>query len=217
MKKSLLIAFLILPVMAYGEELSETSKGFHIVKSSNEKTAQTQKTYIETTTRDKYMQFFLNLNKTAPAEIKSFKNSNDLYDTHLKSSVSEIKLSIPFNKLTPINDSEIIGYAAIGSYNNGWTGIRTFFTRSDLGVCSYSFEKFIAISAEKNKISYVVNKKPSFSVIEGNYKVGFIYTLSWDDDKKDSVFDHKLECVNKNMNSEIMTKMIALANQIDNR
>ncbi len=193
-------------------------KGFHIIKDDDKRIKLSdigEKLYVETNEQDRLIRFFLQLKNNALQEIQAFKNSNDLEDTHLKSSFSEIKLSIPFSKIKEIPDTEIIGYAPIGSYKDGWTGIRMFFEGNSVGICSYSLEKFLGINADSSKIYYLINKKPSFVSIEGSYNLGFLYVLSWDDDKKTSVYDHKLECVNKNLNRNIMSKMIDLAIKID--
>src|SRR3990167_7034572 len=222
MYKKLLSVLILMPSIAnaaqnVNEHFPSTTRGFHVKPTSQEKiktAMHLEKEYMEKSNEDQSIRFFLTLKSRAPSEIKEFKNNKDVGDTHLKSNLSEIKLSIPFEKISAINDNEIIGYAAIGSYEKGWSGVRVFFERQELGICSYSFERFLAIQAEESKIKYIINNKPSFKNIEGNYNTGFIYTLSWDDDKKTSVYDHKLECVNKNMNKNIMDRMIVLANNI---
>jgi hypothetical protein len=89
-----------------------------------------------------------------------------------------------------------------------------FFSRDELGICAYSFEKYLAIQIEEDKISYAVNQKPTFKNIKGNYSKGFIYTVGWDDDKHTHVYNYKIDCFNKNLDTRILDRMIALANQI---
>lgn len=217
MKYKLIALIALAPLCTYAASDLKDLKGFHIINNPTlMKSAASTNGFVETKDQDTTISFFLGLKKRAAYEMKAF-NASKKDDTHLKQSFDQISLSIPFSKLNGISDSEIIGYAAIGSYKNGWTGIRTFFDKNTLGICSYSVEKFIGINADAKSVKYLVNKKPSFSSIEGNYNSGFLYTLSWNDDMKDSVIDHKLECVNKNMNTEILNKMILLANKIDSR
>ena len=222
MYKKILPLLALIPIIASAEQndqmpLPITSRGFHIVNQDKKtKDMVNEKGFTESDKKNRAIQFFLHLKANASLEIKTFKDSTNPYDTHLKSSFSEIKLSIPFTKPNGVNDYEIIGYAAIGGYTNGWSGIRMFFEKEPLGICSYSFERFLAINADNSAIRHLINKKPSFTSIEGNYNSGFIYTVSWDDDNKTSVYDHRLECVNRNMDKSIMEKMIALGSMIDN-
>lgn len=60
---------------------------------------------------------------------------------------------------------------------------------------------------------YLVNKKPSASTILGNSHTGFIYSLNWYSPGAMNQFD----CANMKFDKQIMTKMIAIANKIDER
>ncbi len=190
-------------------------RGFHIEKDNKKINLSKEKLFIETSNKDKTIIFFLKLKSNAPQEIKEFNDSKDKYDTHLKSDLSKIELSFSFVKPTVISEKEIIGYAAIGSYKNGWNGIRIFFEKENIGICSYSYQNYISISAPESKIKYFIHKKPSFKLILGNNNTGFMYKISWNDDKKISVDEYLLECVNKNLDERILDKMVALSNQID--
>jgi len=159
----------------------------------------------------KYVKFFLNLPKTAPKEMLDFRGA-DVTDTHLKKTSKEINLAFKINWNEPKN---IIGYAAINGYNNGWTGLRTFFTDPTLGVCSYSYLDFVssqgAAILPKEYTEYLVNKKPSNKTITGSYAGGFIYTVNWYTAKSANT----LECANMKFDKSLLDNVILMANKID--
>lgn len=176
-----------------------------------------QRTKGYKTSNDEFINFLLKLPERAPAEIVEFKNNKNVGDTHLKSNFTEIKLAFKFKKITAIKQENIIGYAPIGSYlqkgkkDLGWSGIRVFFKDPMLGVCSYSFMKIQAVQLVKEGIKYQVNKKPSNYMVEGNYNIGFLYSLSWYTDNSMST----LECANVSLDRSNENKIISLADKID--
>jgi hypothetical protein len=173
-------------------------------------------------TNSEYAQFLLNLEKNASSELKAYQSNPNPYDTHLKSSISAIKLAFPVNSLNFLNNKNTIGFAAIGTYindkkNQGWTGIKSFFTDKTLGVCSYSLMNLslsqgsVKLNAETTK--YIVNNKPSSKLIEGNVKTGFLYNVNWFDQTN----MHQLECANMHFNKNNLNKLVNLANQYDKK
>ena len=153
----------------------------------------------------------MNLPKKAPKEIRDYRGA-DVSDTHLKKTSQEINLAFKINWNEPQN---IIGYAAINGYNNGWTGIKTFFTDSKLGVCSYSYLDFVssqgAVVLPKESTAYLINKKPSNKTITGSYSGGFIYTVNWYTEKSANT----LECANMKFDKSLLNDVISIANKID--
>lgn len=226
MYKKLFFLLILIPLMANAEtplissneQIPLPTKGFKIVDMGfKNKRMLTASGYRETNSEDQTIRFFLQLKDNAQQQINEYKGTTNVGDTHLKGSLAEVKLSIPFKKLDGVSNNEIIGYAPIGSYDeNGWTGIRIFFEKAPMGICSFSFERFIGINADPSQVKYLINNKPSFTTIDGNYNTGFIYRVSWDDDNKTSVDDSKLECVNRNLDKGIIDKMVALGITIDN-
>lgn len=215
--KNIIFCLTAAPLFAYANinNIEQDLKGFHIEFTENN-SLKSDDEYINTEEQNKYINYFFNLPKVAYDEKKYFSSTSNKTDTHLKSTLSEIKLSVPYKEPEILKD-KIFSYAPIGSYSeNGWSGIRSFFQDELLGTCSYSFEKYIYVKAENSYIKNIVNARPSFSSIEGNYNAGFLYTLSWDIDHKDFVYDHKIECANIKLNKLIMKEMINLANIIDN-
>jgi len=218
--KKILFTIITLPMMANASVkttyFNDDSKGFEIIKSEK---PTVELMVNETTEEDEYIRFFFNLGKNYKQELNNYNKSKYAYDskvldTHIKANLSDIQLSIPYKEPKELTN-KILGYAPIGSYKDGWTGIRSFFKDELLGICSYSFEKFIYIQAESNYVRNLVNGKPSFNSISGNVNAGYLYVLSWNVDNKDFVYDYKLECVNKNNDERIMGNMIKLANLID--
>lgn len=223
MKKIIASCILVAPLIALSDEapFPSTMKGIQIVPLLKQqipvemkqeiiakRNEENNKGYRETNAEN--VQFLLNIKRIATQELKAA-SVNDVYDTHLKSNFSSIKLAFPFKGISVIENKDVIGYAAIGSYKEGWTGIREFFSNPTLGNCAYSYMGIKAVQLAEETTEYLVNKKPSNKVIEGNLNLGFLYTLNWY--TNDSM--HTLECANKSFNSEIMSKMIKLANIID--
>lgn len=228
-KKLLMILMLALPFTANAEEtpFPSTAKGIQIVPLDKQALPAKLKKDILTKQAQENLNgyqlnngenalFLLNIKRNAPQEIaESRKKSNDVYDTHLKSNYSEIKLAFPFKGLPSIDEKDIIGYAAIGSFvkendKEGWTGIRAFFN-SSMGTCSYSYMEIQAVQLAQETTEYLVNKKPSNKLIEGNLNSGFVYSVNWYTDNSMKT----LECANKKLDQEIMKNVISLANKVD--
>ncbi len=148
--------------------------------------------------------------------IESNKNS-DPYDTHMKYSLSQVRLAFKFKEIPGINAKNRIGFAVGGMFINksGWTGIAEFFNDNEMGVCKYNIDNMYltkgAVQISSESVRYDVNKKPGDVFVEGSVNSGFIYTVSW----FDKTFSHSLECANMNFSHDIIPKMINLAIKID--
>lgn len=166
------------------------------------------------TTSDNRASYLLNIQRNKDMQFKLAKANNyGDQDTTLKNSSSQIKLAFPFTSIKGVDSKNIIGFAAIGSYDKekGWNGIKEIFSNPKLGNCSYARMGINAVQLSQETTEYFVNKKPSNKIIEGNYNEGFIYSINWY--TNENMFT--LECANKNYNQDIMTNMIELANIID--
>jgi hypothetical protein len=230
MKKAKLIALfaLTMPLAAVATEQKINplpKNGIHVVPLSsmdipeaykNEVIAnakeQREKGYVEK--ESQYGQFLLSLPKRAEQEIKSFKVSNNPGDSHLKADFSQIKLAFPFNGLSSINKKDVIGYAPIGGWNNGWTGIKVFF-KQNKSICSYSYFDFAAShgAAQLNEesASKDINGKTTYIDVEGNYNTGFLYGVTWFGENS----MHKMECANMMYDKSLTNKTINLAQHVD--
>ena len=200
--------------IASREELGipEQLKKEEIIRSQ----AMEQQGYVEVENR--YARYLLGLMRRAPAEIKSYRGTANVGDTHLKKTADEIKLSFDF-KAIPVDSKNIIGYAPIGGYiktpREGWTGIKTFFDGKDLGICAYEYTDLAlshgAVLMEKKSIKYYVNNKPAFVSAEGNRSSGYSYSVTWYNNIKVS----RLDCATQTFQKGLTDKMMALAKKID--
>lgn len=218
---------LIAPLIAHANDspISTNIKGIVIVPMAKQQIPdsikkevmdsqkeQNEKGFI--TTSDNRASYLLNIQRNKEMQLNLAKTHNyGELDTTIKTYSSQIKLSFPFTSVKGVDSKNVIGYAAIGSYDKskGWNGIKEIFSDPALGNCSYSRMGINAVQLSEETTEYFVNKKPSNKIIEGNYNEGFIYSINWY--TNDNMFT--LECANKNYNEENMTKMIALANTID--
>lgn len=176
-----------------------------------------EKGYYET--ENSYAHFLLNLKRNSNDEIREYSKTKDLYDTHLKKSSNDIQLAFKFKKL-PIDEQNIIGYAPIGSYvkyPEGWNGIKVFFEDKNLGVCAYEFTDLNlshgGVQLAKEYTEYVVNKKPSSIIVQGNVGDGFTYSVVW----YDSIKVNSLDCATIKYSKDITANVIKLATKIDER
>ncbi len=231
LSKSLLMSLVLSPTLGHCDSLesllSGNKHGIQVVRDLNADLSPQQKKEIERNaisekklgykeTDENVAKFLLTIKDHAKKEIEENKNSKyGVYDTHLKAHYSDIKLSIPFHGIN-MPEENIIGYAAIDTFsrnvkNPGWTGIRIFFDQPSCGICSYSTMQIEAVILTPQDMKNLINNKPSTRSIEGNFASGFMYTINWYTDNVVRI----LECANINFNKEIMDKMVALANKID--
>ncbi|MES2217345.1 MAG: hypothetical protein V4501_02930 [Pseudomonadota bacterium] len=156
----------------------------------------------------------LNLKNHSFDEIEKNRGNIDPYDTHLKSSISEITLAFPSKSLSTVASNNSIGFAPIGSWKNGWTGIKEFFEDRQLGICEYSKSNrklshgAVQIAAEIARFD--INNLPNFLVVKGNLNSGYLYTIKWFDD----TFNDDLVCANTNYNKRITNNLIKYAKLI---
>ena len=141
-------------------------------------------------------------------------DNDDPTDTHLKSTLSKIKLAFKFKQipfLTPI------GFAVGGLYikDSGWTAISTFFNDKNLGACKFKLNNMSlshgAVQIPEETVRYDINKKVTNIFVEGSFHSGFIYNVYWND----STFNYFLECANMKFDNKIKTRMVKLAKKID--
>jgi hypothetical protein len=224
-KKLLASLLLIAPLIAVAEDspFPSAQKGIQIVPMAKQKIPKALKAEIMAsakeekekgyiTTNDAKAHYLLNIKRDVPYQLATSKDKDyGVMDTRIKKSYTQIKLSFLFTPVKGVKKSDIIGYAAIGSFEKkGWNGIKEIF-QSTLGNCSYSRMGIKAVQLAEETTEYFVNKKPSNKIIEGNINTGFLYSINWYTDTTMNT----LECANMNFNQEIMTRMIGLANKID--
>lgn len=162
-----------------------------------------------------YPRKLLSIKHSATEEIKNFKGNSDYQDTHMKKTISEIKLAFNYGGLKFIEPKNIIGFAPIMSYENGWTGVKEFFNDQKIGTCSYSLSNMKlmhgGIQLAKEDVTYDINNKPTTIEIEGSENSGFTYAIRW----YDKTFAHELECANMLFDKSITENVLSLARNID--
>lgn len=182
------------------------------------------KGYIET--EDGYAATLLQFKTYAKHEIETYKNSSNPYDSHLKGSLEEVLLAFPFKFTVDIKKENILGFAPAGGYvtdkenaenylHGGWTAIGIYFIDPTIGTCVYTLYNLKiskgAMQRNQETTVYIVNKKPSSTLVEGKPNSGFVYTVNWDDPE----IHHSLECATKTLDKALLPKVIDLANEID--
>lgn len=60
-------------------------------------------------------------------------------------------------------------------------------------------------------VTYIINKKPTISIVEGSPNTGFIYKIEWYDHES----FHELECANMKYSSDLAKSVTNLAKDID--
>ena len=224
-KKVVLISMLIVPIHAFAQN-SNVVDGVTVVSASEmtsdnalkkrdnlELTQMKTQGYFKTEYNNAH--YLQNVKSLAPAEIKKYANSKDVYDTHLKQSISEIKLAFPYDGIHGVSPDKIIGFAATGTVvKGGWTGVKEVFEDEKLGVCSLDIESRqnvkmqIRINAER--VLYTANNNPTTVQVQGDPKFGFRYSVFWISKK----YKSDLDCVSKDYDPNLSDKMIVYADYI---
>jgi hypothetical protein len=171
--------------------------------------------YIKRKSDDAIQLLAIKKNKLYANTQNIFLSNNDPYDTHLKSSLSQIKLAFPFHGISFIEKSDVVGYAVAGTWKNGWTGVAECFTDKNAGICDYVKHNLKlahgAVMLAKEYVTYDINSKPTLIFAEGQKGNGFSYKVEWYDD----TFYHTLKCATENFEKNKMLKIISLAKRID--
>jgi len=171
------------------------------------------KGYNDTTSSDESINSLLGLPNIAAKETRQYDNDPNPLDTHLKSSLSKIRLSFNFSGIPGIEKENVLGFAAAGGYTHkkGWNGVVEFVKIPTLGICSFSTYSIVKVIVPSNNIKYLVNKKISNTEITGNKMVGFLYRVEWFTNTR----SYSFECANKNMDHKNLSEMVKIAKQID--
>lgn len=169
--------------------------------------------YMKTNTR--YTQSLINIKNTAKLEIESYKNNKNPYDTHLKQNFQDIKLAFDFKGISSLKSEDIIGYSAIDSWKDGWTGIAIFFNDKNLGICSLSISniKIMHGGAQifADDARFDINDNPNTLSIEKGINNKFLYSIDWFNGN----FANALDCANDLFAQKISDKLIEMARIID--
>lgn len=144
-------------------------------------------------------------------------DNTDLNSTILRKNISDINMAYAFNPVPSRDVSKQYGFAACGTFNQGWTGVTEFFQKQALGSCAYTEYNFELAHAtakvEEASAGEDINHKVTTVHVEGTKDSGYVYTVAW----MDATFFRTLECANKDYSVDTKAQVIALAQRIDNQ
>lgn len=161
----------------------------------------------------------LTLSITSKRDLIAHKNDTDPRNTHLKSSVFDLKMAyLPTAVPSSVADT-YIGAAPYLTFlkDKGWVGVAQFFNNKAVGNCSFS-ENNIKLShaaavLAKENVRDDVNGKITMVEVAGTLTAGFTYTVEWFDDS----FFRSVECANKQYSPDLTNAVIKIAQLIDNQ
>ena len=186
------------------------------IRSLEEERAEEKKLgYINLPSEDAIQLLGVKKNRFYLSTKKIFIADNNPTDTHLKATLTQIKLAFPFNGITFIDKNNIIGYAVAGTWQDGWAGVSEVFQDSGIGICSYVKHNLKithgAAKLAREYVTYDVNSKSTIIFAEGQKDQGFAYKVEWFDD----TFFHTLKCASEKFSQEAKESTILLAKRID--
>jgi hypothetical protein len=167
---------------------------------------------------DIYIKTLMNFDDFSKEDYKTTENEIlPEYSTHLRHTLSELKLAYEAKTLPDDLVNKTIGYAPESIIlPNGWAGYVEFFTPKDfVSVCAYH-ETNIELTGSsaifaKESVQNIIPNKINSMQIEGNVKSGFIYIIDW----WDKTYRKRLECVAKGFDLDLKKSVIKLAVAID--
>lgn len=204
-----------LPAPGSGVQIVESNKTVHAMAQDASLQQEKIQGYINEESGDAIQLLADQKNKLHHSSKKIFYENSDPYNTHLKASLSQIKLAFPYHAISFIDPDDVIGFAAAGTWMEGWTGIGEVFNHAEIGVCDYvKFNYQLTHGAarlNKDYVTYDVNNKPTITLVKGTSASGYAYKVEW----FGKTFFHILTCVSKDYVKENKERTIALAKKID--
>lgn len=179
-----------------------------------------------------YPRELLNIRKQLQSRRKLQAASLSDESTELRPKIQDLKLAFKFEGVTPLknahsrrlqgisssNEITLIGTVPQGGFHKekgGWSGAAQFFAVKNIGTCSYGVINVkasnTAAELAAEDVTYVINKKPTISTVEGSPNTGFIYKIEWYDNES----FHELECANMKYSSDLTKSVTNLAKDID--
>lgn len=194
------------------KQISSLSKDLTSLWTKQDKEQKEHGFYFELTPRPKEL---LNLNKDIIQHFKEYEGNNTPTSTHMRHKIEEIHTAYAF-KVVPTSDvANVIGFAPVGGYKNGWTGVVEYFDAKSIGSCAYT-ENNMKLSHGAERVAeematYDINGKITTIDIKGSSTTGFLYTIYWSDNE----YFRQLECANMKYSKLTTDEVIALAKRID--
>ena len=159
----------------------------------------------------------LQLGHVVQAMYNANANNHDRNSAVLRKNMSDIHMAYSF---TPVPDADVTksyGFAACGTFNDGWTGVTEFFQKQDVGNCAYTENNFTLAHATANVneaiVRYDVSNKATTVIVEGHKDSGYLYTVAW----MDTNYFRTLECAVKRDVDNMTAEVVSLAQRIDNQ
>tara|TARA_R110002126_G_C10482801_1_gene502098 strand:- start:838 stop:1563 length:726 start_codon:yes stop_codon:yes gene_type:complete len=156
------------------------------------------------------------LDRVAPEVYKASASNHNPDSSVLRKNIADIHLAYAFTPAPSAEAEKPYGFAACGTFNNGWTGITEFFQKQDVGTCAYTENNFAlshaAAHVNEAVVRYDVNGKHTTVHVEGDKDAGYLYTVAWIDSK----YFRTLECASKQRDENMAERVIAMAKRIDN-
>lgn len=161
--------------------------------------------------------------KASSYQFKKYENEFSATSTHLRHSISELKMAYTFVGVPQSAISTDIGVAPYGAYKqtkygdegDGWDGAIHFFENKSVGTCEFREHNLKlargGVELIKELISYKINNKPTVVLVQGDDKTGYLYRVSW----YDKMYSRDLYCASKQFSKDTTQKVIELANVIE--
>lgn len=137
----------------------------------------------------------------------------------LRLNTNDFQLTFPFDGFPSISKIDMIGFGPSLSYDSDsdkWTGLTAYFHNEKLGVCRFIVWDMPASEGQSvydsNSVSFDINKKPTFTSVQGSPESGYFFEASWTGKR----YEKMLECANdKPFERGTIKNLVLLAKKID--
>lgn len=165
----------------------------------------------------------LDFKNSASFQFKKYVNEFSPISTHLRSSMSDLKMAYTFVGVPNTEVSENIGFAPYGAYkqtkygdaSNGWDGAIQFFVKDKIGTCEFKEHNLKlahgGVELIQELISDDIGGKPTVILTKGTNETGFLYQVSW----YDNTFSRELSCASEKFNITTKDAVLELAKAIE--
>lgn len=165
----------------------------------------------------------LEFKKASSYQFKKYENDYSPTGTHLRHSISELKMAYTFVGVPQSAMTTDLGVAPYGAYKqtthgdegDGWDGAIHFFENKNIGTCEFREHNLKlargGIELIKELTGYQINNKPTVILVTGDDTTGYLYRVSW----YDKLFSRDLYCASEKFGNDIKQRVIELATTIE--
>ena len=165
----------------------------------------------------------LEFNQSAKYQYKKYRGELSVSSTHLRHTISELKLAYTFVGVPQSEMDRNIGVAPYGAYKDvkygdggdGWDGAIQFFEKKGVGICEFKEHNLKlahgGVELVKELVSDDIFGKPTVILTKGSESTGFLYQISW----YDNTYSRELSCATPEFSYSIKNKVLELAKAID--